>query len=70
MDIAGIEFKGRHHGPHALRHSLATNMINNNAPISAISAVLGHQSTKTTDIYITADTTHMKELTLKVPYGF
>lgn len=70
MDIAGIDFKGRHHGPHALRHSLATNMINNSAPISAISAVLGHQSTKTTDRYITVDTTHMRELTLEVPYGF
>lgn len=70
MDIAGIEFKGRHHGPHALRHSLASNMINNNAPISAISAILGHTNTKTTDIYITTDTTHMRELTLEVPYGF
>ena len=70
MDIAGIEFKGRHHGPHALRHSLASNMVNNSAPISAISAILGHTNTKTTDIYITADTTHMRELTLEVPYGF
>lgn len=70
MDIAGIEFKGRHHGPHALRHSLASNMVNNSAPISAISAILGHTNTKTTDIYITVDTTHMRELTLEVPYGF
>lgn len=70
MDIAGIEFRGRHHGPHALRHSMATNMINNSAPISAISSILGHQNTKTTDIYITTDTTHMKKLTLEVPYGF
>lgn len=70
MDIAGIEYQGRHHGAHALRHSLATNMINNGAPISAISAVLGHKNSQTTEIYITKDTTHMGELTLEVPYGF
>ena len=67
MKIAGVNFENKHHGPHALRHSLATNMINNNVPISAISNVLGHSSTKTTNIYITKDTTHLKELTLEVP---
>ncbi len=67
MKIAGINFENKHHGPHALRHSLATNMINNNVPISAISNVLGHSSTKTTNIYITKDTTHLRELTLEVP---
>ena len=67
MKIAGVNFENKHHGPHALRHSLATNMINNNVPISAISNVLGHSSTKTTNIYITRDTTHLKELTLEVP---
>lgn len=68
MELAGINFENKHHGAHALRHSLATNMINNNAPISAISNVLGHSSTKTTEIYITKDTTHLSELTLEVPY--
>lgn len=67
MKNAGINFENRRHGPHALRHSLATNMINNNVPISAISNVLGHSSTKTTEIYITKDTTHLRELTLEVP---
>ncbi len=67
MIIAGINFENKHHGPHAFRHSLATNMINNNVPVSAISNVLGHSSTKTTNIYITKNTTHLKELTLEVP---
>ena len=57
----------RETGGRILRHSLATNMINNNVPISAISNVLGHSSTKTTNIYITKDTTHLRELTLEVP---
>lgn len=67
MDIAGINYENRHHGPHAFRHSLATNMINKNVPLSAIGNVLGHSSTKITNIYITKDTTHLKELTLEVP---
>jgi len=70
MDIAGIDYSGKHHGPHTLRHSLATNMINSNAPISAISSILGHSSTRVTDIYITKDITHLRELTLDVPYAF
>ena len=69
MTIAGVNFENKHHGPHALRHSLATNMINNNVPVSAISNVLGHSSTRTTNIYITKDTTHLRELTLEVPYN-
>lgn len=67
MDLAGINYENKHHGPHAFRHSLATNMINSNVPISAIGNVLGHSSTRVTDIYITKDTTHLKELTLEVP---
>ena len=70
MDLAGVSYEGKHHGPHSLRHSLATNMINNNVPISAISQVLGHSSSKTTEIYITKDTTHLRELSLEVPYAF
>lgn len=67
MELAGINFENKHHGPHALRHSLATNMINNNVPISAIGNVLGHSNNKTTEIYITKDITHLQELTLEVP---
>jgi len=70
MDIAGVSYEGKHHGAHSLRHSLATNMINSNVPISAISQVLGHSSSRTTEIYITKDTTHLRELSLEVPYAF
>lgn len=70
MELAGINYDGKHHGPHSLRHSLATNMINNNVPVSSISQVLGHSNTRTTEIYITKDTTHLRELSLEVPYAF
>lgn len=68
MRVAGIEYEGRHHGPHSLRHSLATNLMSDNVPISAIAGILGHASTKTTEIYLTVDETHLKEISLEVPY--
>lgn len=67
MQTAGIDYEGRHHGPHSLRHSLATNMLAENVPISAISNIMGHSSTKTTEIYLTVDETHLKEISLEVP---
>lgn len=67
MQTAGICYEGRHHGPHSLRHSLATNMLSENVPISAISNIMGHSSTRTTEIYLTVDETHLKEISLEVP---
>jgi len=67
METAGINYEGRHHGPHALRHSLATNMLKENVPISAIANILGHSSTRTTEIYLTVDETNLKEISLEVP---
>ena len=67
MNIAGIEFEGRHHGAHALRHSLASDLLQNDVPISAIAGILGHSSTRSTEAYLTIDETHLKELSLEVP---
>jgi len=67
VERAGFKDKGRHRGPHSLRHSLATNLMQENVPLSAISNILGHSSTRTTEIYLSVDETHLKELTLEVP---
>lgn len=67
MDRAEIDYSTRHHGPHALRHSLATNLMSNNVPISAISSILGHASTRATEIYLTVDERNLKNLSLEVP---
>ncbi|MBU4444925.1 tyrosine-type recombinase/integrase, partial [bacterium] len=67
MNMAGIQYEGRHHGPHALRHSLATNLMNENVPLSAISNIMGHASIRSTEIYLTVDETNLKELSLEVP---
>lgn len=67
MQTAGINYEGRHHGPHSLRHSLATNLLSENVPISAIANIMGHSSTRTTEAYLTVDETHLKEISLEVP---
>ncbi len=64
---SGVEIKGRHFGPHALRHSLATNLLSENVPVSGISDILGHASAVTTEAYFTTDEMHLKDLSLEVP---
>ncbi len=56
---AHIDTKTRKHGPHALRHSLASNMLLNNTPLPTISQALGHSSTSSTQIYLKIDTKNL-----------
>ncbi|KAA6325565.1 Tyrosine recombinase XerD [termite gut metagenome] len=65
---AGIEVNGRHHGGHAMRHSLATNILGNNVGLSVISNVLGHVSTKTTMVYLGVDVKILIEYSMEVPF--
>ncbi|MDQ0230681.1 tyrosine-type recombinase/integrase [Metabacillus malikii] len=37
--------------PHQLRHSYATNLLNNGAPIEVIQSLMGHEKSETTKIY-------------------
>ncbi|MBD7986370.1 tyrosine-type recombinase/integrase [Sporosarcina sp. Sa2YVA2] len=37
--------------PHQLRHSYATHMVNNGAPLKVIQSLLGHEKSETTRIY-------------------
>ena len=67
MDKAGVDYSNKHHGTHVLRHSLASGLLNENVPISAISGILGHNSINTTDLYLTIDEKNLKELSLEVP---
>jgi integrase len=68
IEHSNLPVNGRRKGPHALRHSLATNLLSDNVPLSAISNILGHSSTKTTEIYLGVDERNLKELSLEVEH--
>lgn len=55
MTAAGIDLRGRHHGSHSLRHSLASQMLRDKTPLHVISSVLGHTTTEATAAYLAVD---------------
>ncbi len=65
---AGIDISERKHGPHALRHSLASNLLRNNTPMYVIKDVLGHANLNSTRIYLNIDLDMLKRIALEVPY--
>jgi len=68
IENSNVKVNGRRMGPHAMRHSLATNLLNENVPISAISNILGHSNTRTTEVYLGVDESNLKELSLEVAH--
>lgn len=64
---AGLDISRRKHGPHALRHSLASNLLKNNTPMHVIKEVLGHTNLNTTKIYLNIDFESLKHFALEVP---
>lgn len=67
MQRANINTKNRRHGPHALRHSFATNMLQNETSLPVISEVLGHTSTESTMYYLRVSKDQLKQCALEVP---
>jgi len=55
------------HGPHSLRHSLATSLLKKNVSMPVIATVLGHQSTETTKIYLSLGIEQLRKCTLPMP---
>jgi len=54
-------------GLHALRHTLASALLEQGTPLPVISEVLGHLKTDTTKIYTGIDTANLKKCALEVP---
>jgi len=64
---AGIETKTRHHGAHCLRHSLATQLMEQGTTLPVISDTLGHSNSQTTMIYLSVDINGLLRCSLDVP---
>lgn len=64
---SGVDCKGRKQGAHAMRHSLATNMLQNEITLPVISSILGHTTTESTKDYLAVDIKHLMECSLDVP---
>lgn len=58
---------GKRHGPHALRASLASAMLDNNTPLPIISEALTHANSDTTRIYLKISLQHLRQYSLEVP---
>jgi site-specific recombinase XerD len=68
MSRAGVHIpQGKKHGPHALRHSLSSIMLENRVPLPVISEILSHTSSDTTKVYLKIDISHLRECALDVP---
>ena len=64
---SGVDHKGKHTGPHALRHSLATTMLGNGTTLPVISGVLGHATSESTMYYLGVDVLSLLRCSLDVP---
>lgn len=67
MLAASIDVSKRHHGPHALRHSLASNLLQNETPVCVITSTLGQASTQSTMHYLDIDIRALINCSLEVP---
>lgn len=67
MQRANISTKNRKHGAHALRHSFATNMLENKILLPVISEALGHSSIESTMYYLRVNKNQLRQCALEVP---
>lgn len=66
MRTAGIKIEdGKKHGPHALRHSLASVLLEANTPLPVISEVLGHTTTESTSVYLRINIDRLRTCSLE-----
>lgn len=64
---AGIDTKGRRFGPHSLRHSLSSRMLEKQVVLPIITEVLGHENSNSTRYYLRIDIKAMQYCMLEVP---
>jgi site-specific recombinase XerD len=64
---SGVNIKGRKFGPHAMRHTLASQLLRNGTSLPVISETLGHSDTQVTMNYLRIDINNLMKCALDVP---
>lgn len=62
-----IDTRDRKKGPHAMRHTLASQLLRNGVSLPVISETLGHKTTQTTMGYLRIDIDGLMKCVLEVP---
>jgi len=64
---SGVDTTGRKFGPHAMRHTLASQLLRNGTSLPVISETLGHSDTQATMNYLRIDINNLIRCSLDVP---
>lgn len=64
---SGVDITGRKFGPHAMRHTLASQLLRNGTSLPVISETLGHSDTQATMNYLRIDINNLMRCTLDIP---
>lgn len=64
---SGVDITGRKFGPHAMRHTLASQLLRNGISLPVISETLGHSDTQVTMNYLRIDINNLMRCSLDVP---
>jgi site-specific recombinase XerD len=64
---AGIDISSKRHGPHTLRSSLASSMINSDVPYEVVRKLLGHVDPQAIRHYAKVDMEHLRRYAIEVP---
>ena len=64
---AGIDIRGKRHGAHSLRASLATQFLNDGASYPEVQLILGHTSPDAAAHYIKVESEKLRQCAMEVP---
>lgn len=67
MQRSGIDFSKKKHGPHSLRSSLATSMVNDGIDYDSVRKILGHESKNAIKHYARVDAAMLRRCALEAP---
>ena len=67
IKVSKVNIGNRKFGPHAMRHTLATQLLGNGVTLPVISETLGHTTTQTTMKYLRVDLNNIQRCVLDVP---